>query len=76
MNKKIHQILDKLSLVSTTDQDNFNNPDMILVQCPGWGIKTPPLGLASLVSTVRSKGHKILPLDLNIEFNYFISSSY
>lgn len=53
---------------STTDYDNLNNPDVVLVQAPGWGVQTAPLSLASLSAFVRHKGHKILPLDLNVEF--------
>ncbi len=48
--------------------DNYINPDVILIQAPGWGIWTPPLGIAMLSSYVRSKGYKVLPIDLNIEF--------
>lgn len=52
-----------------TDPRNFERPDLVLVQMPGWGVKTPPLSLATLTAYVRSKGHKVLPLDLNLEFH-------
>ena len=62
------QLLTNLCPNSTTNHDNLNNPDIILVQAPGWGVQTAPLSLASLSAYVRQKGYKILPLDLNVEF--------
>jgi radical SAM superfamily enzyme YgiQ (UPF0313 family)/MoaA/NifB/PqqE/SkfB family radical SAM enzyme len=53
---------------SRTDIDNFCDPDVILVQAPGWGVNTPPLGTATLTSYARNKGFKVLPVDLNVEF--------
>jgi radical SAM superfamily enzyme YgiQ (UPF0313 family)/MoaA/NifB/PqqE/SkfB family radical SAM enzyme/Tfp pilus assembly protein PilF len=53
---------------SRTDIDNFCDPDLILVQAPGWGANTSPLGTATLTSYARSKGFKVLPVDLNVEF--------
>ncbi len=53
---------------STTDYDNLDNPDIILVQAPAWGAQTVPFSLSTLSAYVREKGYKILPLDLNIEF--------
>ncbi len=53
---------------SRTDIENFCNPDLILVQAPGWGVNTPPLGTAMLTSFARSRGYKVLPVDLNVEF--------
>jgi anaerobic magnesium-protoporphyrin IX monomethyl ester cyclase len=53
---------------SRTDPRNFEKPDLVLVQMPGWGVKTPPLSLATLAAYVRAKGYKVLPLDLNVEF--------
>ena len=61
-------LLNRVCPNSTTDYDNLDNPDIVLVQAPGWGVQTAPLSLASLVSFVRKKGYKILPLDLNVEF--------
>ncbi|MDX6768841.1 MAG: radical SAM protein [Elusimicrobiota bacterium] len=54
---------------SRTEPANFVSPDLVLVQTPGWGIKTMPLSLATLAAFVRSKGHRVLPLDLNVEFH-------
>ncbi len=48
--------------------ENFDSPDLVLVQTPGWGLKTPPLSIASLAAYVRQSGYKVLPLDLNLEF--------
>jgi hypothetical protein len=62
------QLLKSLCPNSTTNYDNLDSPDIILVQAPGWGVSTAPLSLASLSAYVRQKGYKILPLDLNIEF--------
>lgn len=53
---------------SRTDIENFCDPDVILVQAPGWGVNTPPLGTAMLTSFARSRGYKVLPVDLNVEF--------
>ncbi len=50
-----------------SDIENFINPDIVLIQAPGWGVNTPPLGTAMLSSYARKKGYKVLPLDLNIE---------
>ncbi len=43
------------------------NPDIILVQAPGWGINTPPLGIASLSAYLRKHAFNVLPIDANIE---------
>ncbi|MFA5074273.1 MAG: radical SAM protein [Nitrospirota bacterium] len=53
---------------SRTDIENFCDPDVILIQAPGWGVNTPPLGTAMLASYARNKGYKVLPIDLNVEF--------
>ena len=53
---------------SRTDIENFIDPDIILIQAPGWGVNTPPLGTAMLTSFARNNGYKVLPIDLNIEF--------
>lgn len=59
---------DDLFSGTRTDPANFDRPDLVLIQTPGWGIKTMPLSLATLSSYIRFKGHRVLPLDLNIEF--------
>lgn len=53
---------------SRTDIENFCSPDLILVQAPGWGVNTPPLGTAMLTAFARSRGYRVLPVDLNVEF--------
>jgi len=53
---------------SRTDIENFCDPDIVLVQAPGWGVNTPPLGTAMLTSFARKHGYKVLPIDLNVEF--------
>lgn len=75
-NQKISdEVLDQAKILlknvfphSTTDYDNLDNPDIILVQAPAWGAQTVPFSLSTLSAYVRDKGYKILPLDLNIEF--------
>lgn len=52
---------------SKSDLSNFSQPDVVLIQCAGWGCATPPLSLASLASFGRACGFKVLPIDLNIE---------
>jgi radical SAM superfamily enzyme YgiQ (UPF0313 family) len=52
---------------SRTKIENFSKPDVVLIQCPGWGVETPPLSLASLAAFSRQHGFKTLPVDLNIE---------
>lgn len=53
---------------SRTDIENFFNPDIVLIQAPGWGVNTPPLGTAMLTAYARKHGYKVLPIDLNVEF--------
>jgi len=53
---------------SRTDIENFCDPDIVLVQAPGWGVNTPPLATAMLTSFARKHGYKVLPIDLNVEF--------
>jgi len=53
---------------SRTNIENFCDPDIVLVQAPGWGVSTPPLGTAMLTSFARKHGYKVLPIDLNVEF--------
>lgn len=50
-----------------SDPDNFDHPDIVLVQAPCWGNETPPLSLATLSGYLRGRGVKVLPIDLNIE---------
>lgn len=52
---------------SRSTAENFDSPDIVLVQAPGWGVNTPPLGMAMLTAFARKQGYKVLPLDLNIE---------
>jgi hypothetical protein len=52
---------------SRTDIENFCDPDIVLVQAPGWGVDIPPLATAMLTSFARKHGYKVLPIDLNIE---------
>lgn len=61
---------------SRADVEDHCNPDLVLIQAPGWGINTPPLATAMLSSYVRSYGFKVLPVDLNIEFFLKRSSSF
>jgi len=53
---------------SRTDVLNIYNPDIILIQTPGWGINTPPLAAATLTSYLRKNNYIVFPIDLNIEF--------
>jgi radical SAM superfamily enzyme YgiQ (UPF0313 family) len=53
---------------SRSDIENYCDPDIVLVQAPGWGINTPPLATAMLTAFARKHGFKALPIDLNIEF--------
>lgn len=39
--------------------------DILLVQCPPWGTRTPPLGIAYLSSYLRKHGYKVFVYDLN-----------
>ena len=73
---EIQSELEKLNLVSTTNIDNFDSPDIILLQCPAWGIENPPLSLAVLSAQLRKYGHKVLPLDLNNEFYHKRTEHY
>jgi radical SAM superfamily enzyme YgiQ (UPF0313 family) len=41
-------------------------PDILLINCPPWDTKVPPLGTAYISSYSRAKGLKTLILDLNI----------
>jgi radical SAM superfamily enzyme YgiQ (UPF0313 family) len=47
--------------------DTFQRDLIVLVQAPGWGINTPPLGIASLSAYMRQHGFRVLPLDINID---------
>lgn len=40
--------------------------DVVLVMLPPWDTRTPPLGLASMVEYLRSRGRSVQPLDLNL----------
>jgi hypothetical protein len=41
--------------------------DALLVLPPPWGVDFPPLGLASLATYARTRGHRVIARDLNIE---------
>lgn len=41
--------------------------EMVLAQCPGLDIETPPIGIACLTSYLKSEGYDVLPFDINIE---------
>ncbi len=40
---------------------------LVLVQAPGWGINTPPLGIASLAAYLRGHEFNVMQLDINID---------
>ena len=52
------------------------NPDLVLVQAPGWGVNTPPLATAMLSAYARRQGYTVLALDLNLEFYAARSSQH
>jgi radical SAM superfamily enzyme YgiQ (UPF0313 family) len=52
---------------SRTDVHNLYNPDIILIQAPGWGVNTPPMATATLTSYLRKYNYIVFPIDLNIE---------
>ena len=47
--------------------ENFDQPDVVLLQTPLWGVEMPPYSQACLTSFARQAGYKVLPLDLNVE---------
>ena len=66
--------LDFLSSVKHKIKDDKNRPaqaqtshNLILIQAPGWGIDTPPLGIASLCAYLRKHNIAVKPIDINIE---------
>ncbi|MFH1641600.1 MAG: radical SAM protein [Nanoarchaeota archaeon] len=46
--------------------DKYSNLDILLVMCPPWDLRMPPMNLAYLSSYLRKKGIKTLVLDANI----------
>jgi len=53
----------------------FNNLDVLLIMCPPWDIKTPPLNLAYLVTYLKSRGIKADVYDFNIIFYNCVSKN-
>lgn len=43
-------------------------PDVVLVLPPPWGVDFPPLGLAALIAALRARDFRVLPRDLNVEW--------
>ena len=60
--------LKKIFKHSKSDLENFDNPELLFLFCPGWEIISPPLSLATLAAMTRAKGIKTLSLDLNLEY--------
>jgi len=54
---------------------NFSDLDILLVMCPPWDTKKPPLNLAYLVTYLKSKGIKADVSDLNIIFYNSVSKN-
>jgi len=52
---------------------SFSDLDILLVMCPPWDTKKPPLNLAYLVTYLKSKGIKADIFDLNIIFYKSVS---
>ncbi|MFC1705552.1 radical SAM protein [Planctomycetota bacterium] len=42
-------------------------PDIVLCQCPAWGLDTPPLGIACLVEFLQERGVAVTFMDFNKE---------
>jgi len=38
---------------------------VVLVQCPVWGTREPPLALVQLSSCLKAKGHEVYSIDIN-----------
>ena len=47
-----------------------------LVRCPGGAVDTPPIGIGYLTSSLKTKGHEVLPFDFNIEFYHYSSKQH
>ena len=41
--------------------------DLLLVMSPPWFTKMPPLGVAYLLTSLKTRGHKVEVADLNVE---------
>jgi hypothetical protein len=50
--------------------------NVTLIQCPLWGTATPPVGLAQLSGCLKSFGHSVSVLDLNIKLYLKRTSEY
>ncbi len=67
------------AILENKEKRSFNNSkvsgqEILLVIFPCWGIDTPPLGLASIGSYLKSKGIDVKVLDLNLEIYHRVSS--
>ncbi len=55
---------------------DFDNPDIVLLQAPCWGVNQPSLSLAFLSSVIRKNNHKTLTIDINIDFYNQVKENY
>ncbi|MCL4236072.1 MAG: radical SAM protein, partial [Deltaproteobacteria bacterium] len=51
----------------TIERARPERTDAVLALMPPWGVNFPPLGLASLATATRERGHGVLVRDLNVE---------
>jgi len=49
------------------------DPDILLILCPPWDIKMPPLGIAYLASDLKKQGFRPLIFDMNITLFHAVS---
>ncbi|MBU1565841.1 MAG: radical SAM protein [Proteobacteria bacterium] len=47
----------------------FNQPDILLLICPPWGVVNPPLGPAYLAANLKQKGLFVDVLDINAQLH-------
>ena len=50
--------------------------EILLAQCPGLEVETPPIGIACLTSYLKREGYDVLPLDINIELFSLAKKKY
>ncbi|MCC6156803.1 MAG: radical SAM protein [Deltaproteobacteria bacterium] len=50
-----------------TEHARPERTDAVLALMPPWGVNFPPLGIASLATATRERGHGVLVRDLNVE---------
>jgi radical SAM superfamily enzyme YgiQ (UPF0313 family) len=55
-------------LESCARDDDETRPDVVLVLPPPWGVDFPPLSLATLASSLRAQGQRVVLRDLNVEW--------